>query len=1808
MNQSVNQFTELNTDMHGLNTKSNVMTDAVNAALTTKGENQLILQNMHGNEYTATLTEGYVPLGVNVFNDISYIVSGKFDADGVFISGEIGTYPSPDWGGLLGQPTLDPDFFLPLVEAYQPLYNFSTSVVPSVLDDDIYYTEPFRTAKLNLLAGNLIEMELQPSYDDSVNIILTEDYNPIRLINSRFKLDDSGKSAAIADRRQTKDTNTYSNTRFGSTRLLKQSDLIPDLQFLGVTTGGSVSGGGYRFYFRYTDSDGALTDVVEESRLVSVAYNDHGADQDENVGRAIKFRLSNLDRKFSGVKVYYAYAAGDTAATPVMYEIVNLFDITGDSIDITIYGTEVTSLYTKDQLNLDYSSIDKVKTFTQSSGRLLIGNITNINNNFDILRDISQTLQLKEVDSNMEIKTLGSGYANPENVYHQLGFWAGETYEVGIVFILTDGQGVTPVFPIRGGDNYQGNFNYSGTPNITSADGFLSPNSSENRLGVYRTNKKKDLLTGSNASETLVRGFEVDITTIKNDAYVQANTQGFFFVRKPRKRDCIVQGFITNTCKESINQKLVTTGNINRNSGAIWGNSKNIQDIRVGIGNKVDISNKILPAPGRIWETTVGDSALINAPVGYPLNIQGKVIPDPEDTTSEMHYAFYAADQLADAPLIASTFNNSSKGIMITNSPVEAEQFLLPHTVTPTTGTNNVTVYNASFTTESLPLSNPAGPADSYGVLVNPGGIANQSIGPITLNVNPTTNELEGSFYMIIYYSGAAGTSPVNQYVSSVVQCNITIDSLGNVNGSFTGTVSQVIGHWISQGGLISGTMDFLNGASVLGSYNYNLTFSNFETVVSSSFAGTTTTIVYPQPGFNETGTYFYTSSNITSVQFLLSTSSVSPIKDLTLRNYSSDPINLSVNTDRRNLLQYIGYGQEAYASNQFSAVSDRNLYYVVRSAQSGGVDLPWPGGKPTTITGTSNLVGVTNNQFAEYVGIRMTKFDSNLTSILRNDDQAVFNLGGVNGYGLTNSNDKDYTWAVQDRGVRLAALANIYTNDGGAMDTGTWRNVYTNSTSGDSYFAISKRYSWAEVANMSDISLHDGDCYVGHIYKRIMYGLGIPGIPTATDPSIYDIGNRATGLYPKGFVMPIVSENNYNVSLRSFWDVDTVETGIYGKGRTFYPIDEIDTLRASRQQESTRYNHGYDYDNSEKVHFVLNDRAPSLNINYGNRILVSAPAVSGNFSNGYTDFSGLNFRDYNKQLGEITRLITHNDYVYCIFRTGIGVVPIDQRTMVTPETGGVFIDDAAVLAQKMQMISTEYGSDQQFSVIKTDSAVYGVDLSKNKVWRISSPGGNHKLDLISDFAVQSILNQFKNRLLSNNLNILVKSNYDRERNNVIFTYFSEENGVFNTDIYETITVPVDPTPNLCDPLDMMLTSPIPGVPSKYVNSQGDINEACCTIVKGYWDPTQSACFVDPLPGGGILTDPSISTDEDAYVERFASNINQPSKDLISGDINNDLQTPVEGPGSSADRIIPTSLVDKDGNLVAQFLKKNNIGSLYWNETLEKWVSRLSWNPLWTFNLQSNLLSFSGTTQQSKIWKHFSATVPFCHFYGSQDKFIFEFVIVDNSSAQKILENLLVISNRAFPGRITYKLLESDFDFELQNSFTGGTNNGYTESLKQRHETTHISNLGNGSTNDWSVDDVTTIGGVSAFTMTATNGDPISEEEANRLSGGFVISAGIIYIIGGVIENSGVFYNEILDQNGINIIGIVPTGWDFSVIDFGIIKQNMEYIEDHLYIEVGRDESKSHIRDKAITVRFMYEGYDYVTIQSVISKFVYSFG
>ena len=182
---ATNQFGDgLVTDFHPLPAKNTTLVDALNATLVTTKGNEMILQNDAGNirikiekenneiEY-AQLSDGFIPVGIKEYNGIIYIASYNNTTG----EGELGSYPSPKYDGTQGD----------LIYKYQPFHNLCESKSNTSL------LENFTTNQLNFDLLHPVSIEVQPSYDGSVNLILTDDKNPPRLINSRFAVLENGK-------------------------------------------------------------------------------------------------------------------------------------------------------------------------------------------------------------------------------------------------------------------------------------------------------------------------------------------------------------------------------------------------------------------------------------------------------------------------------------------------------------------------------------------------------------------------------------------------------------------------------------------------------------------------------------------------------------------------------------------------------------------------------------------------------------------------------------------------------------------------------------------------------------------------------------------------------------------------------------------------------------------------------------------------------------------------------------------------------------------------------------------------------------------------------------------------------------------------------------------------------------------------------------------------------------------------------------------------------------------------------------------------------------------------------------------------------------------------------------------------------------------------------------------------------------------------------------------------------------------------------------------------------------------------------
>lgn len=459
----------------------------------------------------------------------------------------------------------------------------------------------FITNELSFNLSNPVDILPQYSYDGSVNLILNDGLNIPRLINSRFTVT-GANTYKVIDRKGDNDTNIYDQgEQFDvDTSLFKNVNKIPQLEYLG-TTNGNMKVGNYHFYFKYSDADGNESDWVAESGLVSVflgntPYSANTGIRDENSIKSVRFKLSNIDIGYSFVNIYYTRYTADVDGNLVVQakRIDKNFLVTNSGVCmILITGDENETEITLEEINSSFDVIQNAKTQCTAANRLFMANIHKSKIEYDILSKLSlcfcpykseepYPLVNDGINESYEIFARSEGYYDSQYIYNKTGYWPGELYRLGIVYILKDGS-LSPVFNIRGGTNI---------PTLH--------NTADN-TAVYRYKVDQDLNSGKSLKDVLedidytednylISGGKMDnenakgVIQLSESYYTQTEpfpvvginitankevikelkkyTKGFFFVRQKRMPLTLCQGVVVGLDKESRTPTIPTLGGI----------------------------------------------------------------------------------------------------------------------------------------------------------------------------------------------------------------------------------------------------------------------------------------------------------------------------------------------------------------------------------------------------------------------------------------------------------------------------------------------------------------------------------------------------------------------------------------------------------------------------------------------------------------------------------------------------------------------------------------------------------------------------------------------------------------------------------------------------------------------------------------------------------------------------------------------------------------------------------------------------------------------------------------------------------------------------------------------------------------------------------------------------------------------------------------------------------------------------------------------------------------------------------------------
>lgn len=1302
---TVNEFKDgLNLDLHPLVTPKTVLTDNINGTFITYNGNEFCLQNDRGNKKVAELTPGYTPIGVKEHNGILYIVSVK----------NVGTQQEPDWRTEIGTfPSLENTATLNDEDFYEIELDFDKEdVYIEQTDSWIRAYKPlkigeghsdFTNVDLGYDIKHPVTIEIQDSYDGSVNIILVADGKSTKIINSGFSklTDNAGK---WIKRSQTVDTNIYhltdENKLNQEINLIRTSTIITNIDLLGVQSGGQFKGGNYTFYIKFGDADYNQTDVVAESGVVSIFNGNDGVPStisgtllDERTDKMVQLKITGLNSIYSKLYVYFTREYSDTQGyrmtecgrlkEPIDIKAENPEAEDKDKIQyIWITGFEQQSEVNIEELNVDYHTIDWAIAEAQHSNMLFLGNIGQ-KETFDLYHKLENfTLDPENVTYNIgqglmyeTVKQQDAGgdsfsdrnYYSTTNIYYSLGYWPNELYRFGIVYILNDGS-TTPVF------NMTGNIN-------------------NNNKGVFKT-PDLDVLSTNNP---IYFKFE-----LHNTNKLDSRIIGWFVVRQKRIPITICQGINIGIDKRSY-LPLIWDGTdwvIESFLSADRSKSEGEPYARDGNSRKIiNVSSTHILRPFiEIFDastTAIGNVKYIVGKTSLATISANKIIYDTytdwkthsieafENMTSPSHQYDENNDIIVEQDFLESYYTQGDKNLHLTVFAITDIKNDNNEYIHQTTNMFLYYFYYGSISSQLIETQNVnfyRGDKndiieninrDKYDYRFIKEGIdkiSNESSGILSLDpcVNPTISSVfDGSAFNI-----------VSEY-------SLTCERSNNL---FDYTTPEKI---------ISTDIESFDEKCVFVNENTKSKVIS-ENAIFSNLAGSGTSAKQ----FERTQTVFgvKTGGNGEPDIYLLD-SRVN--EDYGLEDYRGYNSTHNINLIRGLFTPYLGVS--TLLSND-----SVNLYSLKRQYNQ-----------------NEEIVREQDN--SEYYRISKRQYLDNTSIIVYGGDCYICKVGLRILRNFIDSTAPIATTIVDPLGwenyVRQRSLYGGDTNDriNGGND-------------------IDHK---AEIADYSEVNL--------------------------SDLNAVDLGYWVT--------FPCLS--SYNLGLRSLDTFHTDEMSLLGSPRSFYPLSGASAT--NKVGDSYLLNDGLSATVGRKRYKLMPD-VPYSKSEFANRIIFSNVNVTDAYTNGYRTFQGASFKDYDKQYGAITKLVSLGQNIFIVMEHGLGLVSVNPKALIQTTTGeNVHIYGYGVLPDEMTVISQDYGSKYEHSVIRTPIGIYGIDVDAKKIWVFSDKQG---FKTISDMHIETYLKDNLEPVDIEMGRVDIRTHYNAEKGDLMFTWDKINNVTNQTELY----------------------------------------------------------------------------------------------------------------------------------------------------------------------------------------------------------------------------------------------------------------------------------------------------------------------------------------------------------------------------------------------------------------------------------------
>ena len=320
----------------------------------------------------------------------------------------------------------------------------------------------------------------------------------------------------------------------------------------------------------------------------------------------------------------------------------------------------------------------------------------------------------------------------------------------------------------------------------------------------------------------------------------------------------------------------------------------------------------------------------------------------------------------------------------------------------------------------------------------------------------------------------------------------------------------------------------------------------------------------------------------------------------------------------------------------------------------------------------------------------------------------------------------------------------------------------------------------------------YQGDCFLQRYYQKQFFNgaayvsdnveEGLKRCPKCNKDNAYDHSLNARRQYGFGIMHSVVTENVVNSAMRMI-------DGSLG----YYPETNIankeEFAREDIQKESNALNLGYNETLSLRGHQGFDQDLPFVSKEFPTRIIYSMPHDPNSFSDKYGTIGPTSFKDFDFRLGQINKIIDFNTKLMSIQERGINYHLVNERQLIeNPNSSALLLGDGTTLDQKAYTLTDMLGTQHQWSIGKTDNAIYGVDFNKRKIWRIVA-GQKGGLETISDSAkmrrwITDTVDQYGDisdvtaQFLDNPIcREGIVTAYDRKNNELIFTFIFNPRG-----------------------------------------------------------------------------------------------------------------------------------------------------------------------------------------------------------------------------------------------------------------------------------------------------------------------------------------------------------------------------------------------------------------------------------------------